>query len=80
MRLNNMLSAARRRVLEEGVPCPSCCTRGRASTHPRTALVHGATRLTYFRLDRRMAAAGLRLRGAGPGKRVVVQLPALPED
>ncbi|MGJ5751300.1 (2,3-dihydroxybenzoyl)adenylate synthase [Streptomyces puniciscabiei] len=42
--------------------------------------MHGATRLTYFRLDRRMAAAGLRLRGAGPGKRVVVQLPALPED
>ncbi|MGW0210791.1 AMP-binding protein [Streptomyces sp. NPDC003233] len=44
---------------------------------PRTALVHGATRLTYFQLDRRVSrmAAGLRLRGVEPGKRVAVQPP-----
>ncbi|MEU9477743.1 AMP-binding protein [Streptomyces sp. NPDC048191] len=48
---------------------------------PRTALVHGTTRLTYFQLDRRVSrmAAGLRLRGVEPGKRVVVQLPNTPE-
>ncbi|MER6059821.1 AMP-binding protein [Streptomyces sp. NPDC001792] len=48
---------------------------------PRTALVHGTTRLTYSRLDRRVSrmAAGLRLRGVEPGRRVVVQLPNTPE-
>ncbi|MFI1452732.1 AMP-binding protein [Streptomyces roseus] len=48
---------------------------------PRTALVHGATRLTYANLNRRVErmAAGLRLRGLRPGQRVVVQLPNVPE-
>ncbi|MFG2716153.1 (2,3-dihydroxybenzoyl)adenylate synthase [Streptomyces goshikiensis] len=48
---------------------------------PRTALVHGATRLTYAGLNRRVdrTAAGLRLRGLRPGQRVVVQLPNVPE-
>ncbi|KUN05218.1 2,3-dihydroxybenzoyl adenylate synthase [Streptomyces yokosukanensis] len=52
-----------------------------AAHGPRTALVHGTTRLTYFQLDRRVSrmAAGLRLRGVEPGKRVVVQLPNTPE-
>ncbi|GHI41069.1 (2,3-dihydroxybenzoyl)adenylate synthase [Streptomyces violascens] len=48
---------------------------------PRTALVHGATRITYAQLNRRVdrMAAGLRLRGMRPGQRVVVQLPNVPE-
>ncbi|WP_438483731.1 (2,3-dihydroxybenzoyl)adenylate synthase [Streptomyces sp. S186] len=48
---------------------------------PRTALVHGGTRLTYANLNRRVdrMAAGLRLRGLRPGQRVVVQLPNVPE-
>ncbi|MFJ3906355.1 AMP-binding protein [Streptomyces sp. NPDC090025] len=48
---------------------------------PRTALVHGDTRLTYAALNRRVdrAAAGFRLRGVGPRARVVVQLPNVPE-
>ncbi|MDI3403786.1 AMP-binding protein [Streptomyces cavernicola] len=48
---------------------------------PRTALVHGATRLTYANLDRRAdrMAAGFRLRGIRPRQRVVVQLPNVPE-
>lgn len=48
---------------------------------PRTALVHGATRLTYARLNRRVdrMAAGFRGRGLRPGMRVVVQLPNVPE-
>ncbi|MFE2875898.1 (2,3-dihydroxybenzoyl)adenylate synthase [Streptomyces roseus] len=48
---------------------------------PRTALVHGATRVTYANLNRRVdrMAAGLRLRGLRPGQRVVVQLPNVPE-
>ncbi|MGW1864842.1 (2,3-dihydroxybenzoyl)adenylate synthase [Streptomyces mauvecolor] len=48
---------------------------------PRTALVHGATRITYTQLNRRVdrMAAGLRLRGMRPGQRVVVQLPNVPE-
>ncbi|MFF4319477.1 AMP-binding protein [Streptomyces sp. NPDC001568] len=48
---------------------------------PRTALVHGDTRVTYARLNRRVdrMAAGFRLRGLGPGQRVVVQLPNVPE-
>ncbi|MET9964330.1 AMP-binding protein [Streptomyces sp. NPDC006326] len=49
---------------------------------PRTALVHGATRLTYAALNRRVdrMAAGFRLRGLRPGQRVVVQLPNVPES
>lgn len=48
---------------------------------PRTALVHGGTRLTYANLNRRAdrMAAGFRLRGLRPGMRVVVQLPNVPE-
>ncbi|MEV7547226.1 AMP-binding protein [Streptomyces sp. NPDC089915] len=48
---------------------------------PRTALVHGATRLTYAQLNRRVdrMAAGFRGRGLRPGMRVVVQLPNVPE-
>ncbi|QEV44161.1 2,3-dihydroxybenzoyl adenylate synthase [Streptomyces vinaceus] len=48
---------------------------------PRTALVHGATRVTYANLNRRVdrMAAGFRLRGLRPGQRVVVQLPNVPE-
>lgn len=48
---------------------------------PRTALVHGGTRLTYARLNRSVdrMAAGFRLRGLRPGQRVVVQLPNVPE-
>ncbi|MEU6314170.1 AMP-binding protein [Streptomyces sp. NPDC047014] len=48
---------------------------------PRTALVHGATRVTYAHLNRRVdrMAAGFRLRGLSPGLRVVVQLPNVPE-
>ncbi|MET9320074.1 AMP-binding protein [Streptomyces sp. NPDC003038] len=48
---------------------------------PRTALVHGGTRLTYANLNRRVdrMAAGFRLRGLRPGQRVVVQLPNVPE-
>ncbi|MCK7626538.1 AMP-binding protein [Streptomyces sp. RS10V-4] len=48
---------------------------------PRTALVHGGTRLTYANLNRRVErmAAGFRLRGLRPGQRVVVQLPPVPE-
>ncbi|MEU6673526.1 AMP-binding protein [Streptomyces sp. NPDC046925] len=48
---------------------------------PRTALVHGGTRLTYANLNRRVdrMAAGFRLRGVRPRQRVVVQLPNVPE-
>ncbi|MFE7094744.1 AMP-binding protein [Streptomyces erythrochromogenes] len=48
---------------------------------PRTALVAGATRLTYTALNRRVdrMAAGLRLLALRPGQRVVVQLPNVPE-
>ncbi|MFD5145146.1 AMP-binding protein [Streptomyces sp. NPDC058401] len=48
---------------------------------PRTALVHGDTRITYAALNRRVGrmAAGFRLRGLRPGQRVVVQLPDVPE-
>ncbi|KIZ16552.1 2,3-dihydroxybenzoyl adenylate synthase [Streptomyces natalensis ATCC 27448] len=48
---------------------------------PRTALVHGGTRITYAALNRRVdrMAAGFRLRGLRPGQRVVVQLPNVPE-
>ncbi|MFE9928784.1 (2,3-dihydroxybenzoyl)adenylate synthase [Streptomyces sp. NPDC005533] len=48
---------------------------------PRTALVHGATRVTYAHLNRRVdrMAAGFRLRGLRPGQRVLVQLPNVPE-
>ncbi|MFJ5553175.1 AMP-binding protein [Streptomyces sp. NPDC093225] len=56
--------------------------RGRALEHgPRTALVHGATRITYGQLNRRVdrMAAGFRLRGVRPGRRVVVHLPNVPE-
>ncbi|MFJ3876022.1 AMP-binding protein [Streptomyces sp. NPDC090077] len=56
--------------------------RGWAVEHgPRTALVHGGTRITYANLNRRVdrMAAGLRLRGLRPGMRVVVQLPNVPE-
>ncbi|MFI6770857.1 (2,3-dihydroxybenzoyl)adenylate synthase [Streptomyces sp. NPDC050355] len=48
---------------------------------PRTALVHGGTRITYANLNRRVdrMAAGFRLRGLRSGQRVVVQLPNVPE-
>ncbi|MGW3205639.1 (2,3-dihydroxybenzoyl)adenylate synthase [Streptomyces sp. NPDC001135] len=48
---------------------------------PRTALVHGGTRITYANLNRRVdrMAAGFRLRGLRPRQRVVVQLPNVPE-
>ncbi|MEU8031838.1 AMP-binding protein, partial [Streptomyces sp. NPDC049099] len=48
---------------------------------PRTALVHGGTRITYAHLNRRVdrMAAGFRLRGLRPRQRVVVQLPNVPE-
>ncbi|MFJ8164457.1 AMP-binding protein [Streptomyces sp. NPDC096136] len=48
---------------------------------PRTALVHGDTRLTYAQLNRRVdrMASGFRGRGLRPGMRVVVQLPNVPE-
>ncbi|MFE2142463.1 AMP-binding protein [Streptomyces sp. NPDC059456] len=48
---------------------------------PRTALVHGSTRLTYAALNRRVdrMAAGFRLLALRPGQRVVVQLPNVPE-
>ncbi|MEU8764316.1 AMP-binding protein [Streptomyces sp. NPDC048659] len=56
--------------------------RGWALDHgPRTALVHGDTRVTYAALNRRAdrMAAGLRLRGLRSGQRVIVQLPNVPE-
>ncbi|MFF4183749.1 (2,3-dihydroxybenzoyl)adenylate synthase [Streptomyces sp. NPDC001691] len=56
--------------------------RGWALQHgPRTALVHGTTRLTYAKLNRQAdrMAAGFRLRGIRPRQRVVVQLPNVPE-
>ncbi|MFD5097504.1 (2,3-dihydroxybenzoyl)adenylate synthase [Streptomyces albidochromogenes] len=48
---------------------------------PRTALVHGDTRITYAGLNRRVdrMAAGFRLLGLRPRQRVVVQLPNVPE-
>ncbi|MGW1763096.1 AMP-binding protein [Streptomyces sp. NPDC002073] len=48
---------------------------------PRTALVHGGSRITYAALNRRVdrTAAGFRLRGLRPGQRVLVQLPNVPE-
>ncbi|MFD8020839.1 AMP-binding protein, partial [Streptomyces lavendulae] len=48
---------------------------------PRTALVHGDTRVTYAHLNRRVdrMAAGFRLLGLRPGQRVLVQLPNVPE-
>ncbi|MFE4857771.1 AMP-binding protein [Streptomyces sp. NPDC056670] len=48
---------------------------------PRTALVHGDTRLTYANLNRRVdrMSAAFRQRGLRPGQRVVVQLPNVPE-
>lgn len=48
---------------------------------PRTALVHGGTRITYANLNRRVdrMAAGFRLLALRPGQRVVVQLPNVPE-
>ncbi|MFG2650752.1 (2,3-dihydroxybenzoyl)adenylate synthase [Streptomyces sp. NPDC048436] len=48
---------------------------------PRTALVHGGTRITYANLNRRVdrMAAGFRLRGLRPRQRIVVQLPNVPE-
>ncbi|MFG2721764.1 (2,3-dihydroxybenzoyl)adenylate synthase [Streptomyces sp. NPDC048416] len=48
---------------------------------PRTALVHGDTRITYAQLNRRVdrVSAGLRMRGLRPGQRTVVQLPNVPE-
>ncbi|MGP9022747.1 (2,3-dihydroxybenzoyl)adenylate synthase [Streptomyces sp. BR1] len=48
---------------------------------PRTALVHGDTRVTYANLNRRVdrMAAGFLLRGLRPGQRVLVQLPNVPE-
>ncbi|KPI33888.1 (2,3-dihydroxybenzoyl)adenylate synthase [Actinobacteria bacterium OV450] len=48
---------------------------------PRTALVHGSTRLTYAALNRRVdrMAAGFGLLALRPGQRVVVQLPNVPE-
>ncbi|KUL38911.1 2,3-dihydroxybenzoyl adenylate synthase [Streptomyces sp. NRRL F-4489] len=48
---------------------------------PRTALVHGGTRLTYANLNRRVdrMAAGFHLRGLRPGQRVIVQLPNVPD-
>ncbi len=47
----------------------------------KTALVHGATRLTYRALDAWVdrLAAGFREHGIAPGDRVVVQLPNVPE-
>jgi 2,3-dihydroxybenzoate-AMP ligase len=47
----------------------------------RTALVGAGQRWSYAELDRRAdrAAAGLRALGIGPGDRVLVQLPNLPE-
>ncbi|MER5967666.1 AMP-binding protein [Streptomyces sp. NPDC002057] len=56
--------------------------RGWALDHgPRTALVHGDTRVTYAALNRRVdrMAAGFRLRELRSGHRVVVQLPNVPE-
>ncbi|MFG2502126.1 (2,3-dihydroxybenzoyl)adenylate synthase [Streptomyces sp. NPDC048441] len=48
---------------------------------PRTALVHGGTRITYAYLNRRVdrMAAGFRLHGLRAGQRVVIQLPNVPE-
>ncbi|WP_329124183.1 (2,3-dihydroxybenzoyl)adenylate synthase [Streptomyces sp. NBC_01353] len=48
---------------------------------PRTALVHGDTRVTYANLNRRVdrMAAGFTLLGLRRGHRVVVQLPNVPE-
>jgi 2,3-dihydroxybenzoate-AMP ligase len=47
----------------------------------RTALVHSKQRISYAELDRRITrmAGGFRRHGIGPGDRVVVQLPNLPE-
>ncbi|MFI6353331.1 AMP-binding protein [Streptomyces sp. NPDC050743] len=65
----------------QGRPLPELLRDWAREHGPHTALVHGTTRLTYFRLDRRVSrmAAGLRLRGVEPGRRVVVQLPNTPE-
>ncbi|OLZ66588.1 hypothetical protein AV521_27230 [Streptomyces sp. IMTB 2501] len=73
--------AYRRAGYWQGRPLPELLHDWAAAHGPRTALAHGATRLTYFQLDRRVnrMAAGLRLRGVAPGKRVVVQLPNTPE-
>ncbi|GGT22699.1 MULTISPECIES: AMP-binding protein [Streptomyces] len=56
--------------------------RDRALEHgPGTALVHGDTRLTYAALDRPASrmAAGVRLPGLRPGRRLLVHLPNVPE-
>ncbi|EST24143.1 (2,3-dihydroxybenzoyl)adenylate synthase [Streptomyces roseochromogenus] len=73
--------AYRRAGYWQGRTLPELLHDWAAAYGPRTALAHGATRLTYFQLDRRVnrMAAGLRLRGVAPGKRVVVQLPNTPE-
>ncbi|MGW2489256.1 AMP-binding protein [Streptomyces sp. NPDC001606] len=61
----------------QGRPLPGLLHDWAREHGTRTALVHGTARLTYFQLDRRVSrtAAGLRMRGIEPGKRVVVQLP-----
>ncbi|MEV6055927.1 AMP-binding protein [Streptomyces sp. NPDC052107] len=73
--------AYRRAGYWQGRPLPELLHDWTREHGPRTALVHGTTRLTYFQLDRRVSrmAAGLRLRGVEPGRRVVVQLPNTPE-
>ncbi|WP_369389060.1 (2,3-dihydroxybenzoyl)adenylate synthase [Streptomyces sp. CG1] len=74
--------AYRRAGYWQGRTLPELLHDWAAAHGPRTALVQGATRLTYFQLDRRVnrMTAGLRLRGVAPGKRVVVQLPNSPES
>ncbi|OXY94020.1 (2,3-dihydroxybenzoyl)adenylate synthase [Streptomyces diastatochromogenes] len=74
-------AAYRRAGYWQGRTLPDLLHDWAAAYAPRTALVHGATRLTYALLNRRVnrMAAGLRLRGIEPGRRVVVQLPHTPE-
>ncbi|ANP54915.1 2,3-dihydroxybenzoate-AMP ligase [Streptomyces griseochromogenes] len=74
-------AAYRRAGYWRGRTLPGLLHDWAAAHGPRTALVHGGTRLTYALLNRRVSrmAAGLRLRGVEPGRRVVVQLPNTPE-
>lgn len=62
--------AYRRAGYWQGRPLPELLHDWVRAHGPRTALVHGTTRLTYFQLDRRVSrmAAGLRLRGVEPGR------------
>lgn len=65
----------------QGAALPHLLAEQARAHATRTALVHGARRLTYRELNRSVdrMAAGLALRGVRAGDRVIVQLPNVPE-